>query len=301
MKTKLMDRITKNKKAYKLKIKRLSILLLVFIFINGYSMGRVRLTKEDFVFRAKEIHGNRYCYDETKFIGTNNKVNILCSVHGEFEQIAHSHLAGRGCSKCSFYEIHTNNISTIDDFISQSKQKHNNKYDYSKSVYINNVTKITIICPLHGEFKQTPQHHKRGSGCKKCGNINTGKAAIENSRGWSLKDWESKFGKKPNSVPKLYVIHCFNEYESFLKIGITMRSIDKRFCNKQLMPYNYSVIDEINDSANKIFNGEIQLKKELKEYRYKPNLKFSGWYECFICDSRIELDEIIKKLFYEQN
>lgn len=53
-------------------------------------------------------------------------------------------------------------------FIEKAKVKHNEKYDYSKVVYVNSKTKICIICPEHGEFWQQPRHHLSGSGCPKC-------------------------------------------------------------------------------------------------------------------------------------
>lgn len=58
---------------------------------------------------------------------------------------------------------------TIDEFIIQAKIIHGGKYDYSKVNYINNSTKVCIICPIHGEFWQTPNHHLSGHGCVKCG------------------------------------------------------------------------------------------------------------------------------------
>ena len=58
--------------------------------------------------------------------------------------------------------------NTLEDFIKKSQQIHNNKYDYSKVEYINNRTKVCIICPEHGEFWQTPHSHLSGCGCCKC-------------------------------------------------------------------------------------------------------------------------------------
>ena len=55
-----------------------------------------------------------------------------------------------------------------DDIIKKFNIKHNNKYDYSKVNYINLITPITIICPIHGDFKITPQVHIRGGDCQKC-------------------------------------------------------------------------------------------------------------------------------------
>lgn len=52
--------------------------------------------------------------------------------------------------------------------IEQFKKVHDDLYDYSLVNYINNTTKVNIICRKHGIFSQTPHHHKRGGGCPKC-------------------------------------------------------------------------------------------------------------------------------------
>ena len=58
---------------------------------------------------------------------------------------------------------------TKDEFIDRSRQKHGDRYDYSKVNYINADTKVCIICPKHGEFWQRPiNHYKRGQNCPKC-------------------------------------------------------------------------------------------------------------------------------------
>ncbi len=55
------------------------------------------------------------------------------------------------------------------DFVEKSKIKHNNKYNYDLVIYDNCRTKVKIICPVHGEFEQTPSAHLyAGSGCEKC-------------------------------------------------------------------------------------------------------------------------------------
>lgn len=53
-------------------------------------------------------------------------------------------------------------------FIQKAKKVHGNKYDYSKTHYVNSKTKVCIICPEHGEFWQTPNSHLSGSGCAEC-------------------------------------------------------------------------------------------------------------------------------------
>lgn len=55
-----------------------------------------------------------------------------------------------------------------EDFIRRAKSVHTNKYDYSKVVYVSANLKVCIVCPEHGEFWQTPNHHLHGCGCPKC-------------------------------------------------------------------------------------------------------------------------------------
>lgn len=56
----------------------------------------------------------------------------------------------------------------LEQFIEGARKVHGNKYDYSRVQYKNNKEKIEIICPIHGSFLQTPQHHLKGCGCPKC-------------------------------------------------------------------------------------------------------------------------------------
>ena len=56
------------------------------------------------------------------------------------------------------------------DFIEKCKQKHGDKYLYTKTNYLNSKTKIEIICPEHGSFFQKPYSHLSGNGCRKCYN-----------------------------------------------------------------------------------------------------------------------------------
>ena len=60
---------------------------------------------------------------------------------------------------------------TTESFIERANEIHNHKYNYSKSVYISAREKITIICDIHADFEQSPNHHLRGYGCPKCGII----------------------------------------------------------------------------------------------------------------------------------
>lgn len=59
-------------------------------------------------------------------------------------------------------------LLTSIEYFDKAKSKHNNKYDYSRSIYVNSRTDIVISCPDHGEFTQNAGNHKYGQGCPKC-------------------------------------------------------------------------------------------------------------------------------------
>lgn len=120
-------------------------------------------TTEEFIQKAREIHGNKYGYSKVKYINNKEKVCIICPTHGEFWQIADSHLGGQGCPKCG------GRFMDRDYFIEQANKIHGYKYNYSKVEYgKTNADKVIIICPEHGEFMQTPKNHLRGVGCPSC-------------------------------------------------------------------------------------------------------------------------------------
>lgn len=63
---------------------------------------------------------------------------------------------------------------SLDKFIEKARIVHGNKYNYSKVDYINNTTKVEIICPTHGTFYQIPKDHIKGCGCSKCSHERSG-------------------------------------------------------------------------------------------------------------------------------
>ena len=134
-------------------------------FCKANKLSKIKANSiEDFIKKAKEIHGEKYDYSKVKYVNNRTKVEIICPIHGSFWQTPNSHLANRGCLKCSGKNKHT-----VEEFINLAKKIHGNKYDYSKVNYINNSTKVCIICSEHGEFWQTPDAHINGNqGCPAC-------------------------------------------------------------------------------------------------------------------------------------
>jgi len=132
-------------------------------------MGRKSFTKEEFVEKARKVHGDKYDYSKSEYYEKRKKVCIICPIHGEFWQNAGDHMKGSNCPKC----IIDRRKSNLNDFIERANRVHNNKYDYSKVDYKTNKEKVCIICPIHGEFWQRPDKHLFAErGCSKCGGSN---------------------------------------------------------------------------------------------------------------------------------
>jgi len=123
-----------------------------------------KLTQEEYIQKAKYVHGDRYDYSKAVYTKSDETVVLVCSEHGEFKQRAADHLAGKGCSSCSG----TKKL-TQDEFLTKAVAVHGDKYDYKHVVYVNGITKVRIVCAEHGEFLQTPASHLGGHGCIVCG------------------------------------------------------------------------------------------------------------------------------------
>jgi hypothetical protein len=151
--------------------------------------GNIKLTTQFFIQKAHEIHGDKYDYSLVKYHKNNHtKIKINCKEHGEFKQIPNNHLNGSGCPKCKAEKLRNQNKtkfrgrypSSIQKFITKASKIHNNRYNYSNFQYINSQTKGIIKCPVHGEFRQTPNNHislSNTTGCPKC-NLSKGESKI---------------------------------------------------------------------------------------------------------------------------
>jgi hypothetical protein len=60
------------------------------------------LTKEQFLEKAKAVHGDRFSYEKTLYRNMRKPVKIVCPLHGEFEQSPMNHLKTDGCPKCGY-------------------------------------------------------------------------------------------------------------------------------------------------------------------------------------------------------
>lgn len=58
---------------------------------------------------------------------------------------------------------------TTREFITRANAVHGGNYDYHLTVYAHSQQKLSIVCPIHGQFLQRPSDHLAGHGCPDCG------------------------------------------------------------------------------------------------------------------------------------
>jgi hypothetical protein len=130
--------------------------------LNGMNCERDTIkSQKDFLRKAIKKHGeNKYNYSLVEYKGIENKIKIIYE-NKIYEQKAGAHLYAGLPENNKFRK-------TTQEFIEESNLIHSNVFDYSKVNYINNSIKVTIICPIHGEFDQNPNSHLQGTGCPNC-------------------------------------------------------------------------------------------------------------------------------------
>lgn len=123
-----------------------------------------RKSTSQFVTDLTAKYTGKYTVPEDfKYKTAHTPITIICAKHGLFETTANRLLSGHECPKCKGGAAYDK-----DKFVELARKVHGDKYDYSQLKYINIKAQVKIICPIHGEFWQTPDSHLRGCGCQMC-------------------------------------------------------------------------------------------------------------------------------------
>lgn len=212
--------------------------------------------KNNFIEKAKKVHGDKYNYEHTVYKNRKSKVKIVCKLHGEFEQLAASHLAGQGCIHC----YKKNLVTCQNDFIEKAKKIHGDKYNYEHTVYKNSRTKVKIVCKIHGEFEQRSFDHLKGRGCIYCANDK-----LRCSKDLFLEKAKKIHGKLYSYDEVIYI----NSKEK-IKIVCKKHGVFKQTPNDHLKGAGCSLCCRS--------RGEISISNVLKEYGifFKEQATFSG-------------------------
>lgn len=247
-----------------------------------------RYSQEEIIEEFKKIHADKYIYSNVVYNGIDTEVDIICKKHGVFKQTPYNHIHKKcGCPVCRYENLSKKYRFSINELLNRFREKHGDKYEYPflKEEYINNRSIITIVCPIHGKFKQMVIKHLQGQGCSYCNESRLEKeiavyltnSSIDFIRQQKF-DWLKH--KKPLSLdfylPKYNIaIECQGEqhYEPIEKFGgyeeyEIIKERDKiklDECNSNNVKLLYYTKYK-NVEGNNIYRNKTNLIKDIKKY-----------------------------------
>lgn len=210
--------------------------------------------KEEFINKALLKHINKYTYQNVIYKNNNEKVIITCPVHGNFQQTPKGHLSGYGCIKCLYDNKVVKPPLLLEDFIDRANKVHNNKYNYTKTNYVNAKTKLIITCKKHGDFKQKPFNHLNGKGCPVC-KASKGEIAIK-----SILDKNNINNQTEYKIPEIVSNYEYDFYLPDYRILIEFHGIQ----HYKYIPFLHNYKEDNFDKQK-----ERDLFKKDHAYRFK--------------------------------
>lgn len=129
-----------------------------------------RLTTEEFIDRARTIHGHMYDYSKAKYLNCTCFITIICNTcEREFEQSSRAHFAGSGCNTCAKNRRGDTSRFNRTQFIAKARKIHGDKFDYSLMQYQDMITPVEIRCVRCSSVThQLPTEHLYNGGCLSC-------------------------------------------------------------------------------------------------------------------------------------
>jgi len=280
------------------------------------------LNTTEFVKEAKLTHGERYDYSESNY-NSKEKIIIICKVHGKFSQSPKGHCVGLGCCKCIAESLPKDKAAKTIEFVKKARLVHGDRYDYRYVNYTRSLSKVVIICGIHGEFFQTPKYHALGRGCFECGFISISESKAGNTETFISKAREihknrydySKVDYKRTGDKVTIICEAHGEFEQ-----IAGNHLDRKGCRKcsredaassrtsttaaftekakaiHGSKYNYSKVDYSNSKTKVTIICEVH-----GEFAQKPSnhLSGDGCPGCRSSKGEIKVREILNKLNIE--
>lgn len=131
--------------------------------------GSWNYTQEEAIQLMADKHNGFYKYNKVIFKTVKDKIIVSCPIHDDFETSFDNHYnAGCGCFDCGVARRAAKKTIPWDIVFEDLKRCHGELYKYNKDTYVNNETKMEIVCEHHGSFWQSPEKHKTGQHCPEC-------------------------------------------------------------------------------------------------------------------------------------
>ena len=239
-----------------------------------------KITTESYIKKAKEIHGDKYDLSLIVYTKMHNTIKVICPEHGGFEPFALNFIDGKGCIECGRKSTTEKRKTPIDEIkkIIDTREIYYECLNIEE--YQNAHTKLTFVCPIHGEFKQTFINRKDNKRCLKCSRIEQPK-----KRKLPKEIVKERFTKYHDHEPIMETYVNINTKMKFVceKYGEFWQIPNLQFTQNQSCPKCYSnkAEKEIIDLYGNLFiyqDRKILYPKEIDfiNYKYKFGIEYNG-------------------------
>lgn len=226
-------------------------------------------TTETFKTRLSEIYGDKFGLDLVEYNGAYKPIKLVCPIHGEFK--VRACMAARGdasCKKCSSITKRLNSRIPFKEIIKRIIDKHPDFLIDENQDYVNTHTSINITCPIHGNFKMSPNDIFNGQGCPKCGKESM-KLKRSHNIDWLIKESNKIHGDKYSFEHFVYKNTKTKSYVTCKKHGDFPISADKLIYGKRGCPHC---------SSSKLETSlKMALEKNNEEFIHKCDANIFPW------------------------
>ena len=247
-----------------------------------------RIEKLDGKFKIKSIEGE----------GKLASIQIICmedESHNPLNSTTLDKLYGKNfaCPKCAHQAGQPKRTESIrkmqdtkrvergEEWRLAALKFHGNKYDYSKSDYVDAHSEILIGCPTHGFFTQTAGRHL-SAGCRQC--------ADEELKGRYTKTYFKRYPEEKTTPALLYHIKFSLFERQYFKVGITKTSVENRFSAASGKGVEYTILKTIALRLEEAFRRE---QKILEISPKTVQTSFSQQQRTFLKLIRVGTSELI--------
>tara|TARA_Y100001970_G_C14242945_1_gene866036 strand:+ start:601 stop:2628 length:2028 start_codon:yes stop_codon:yes gene_type:complete len=246
-----------------------------------------KLTNEEFIKRAREVHGDYYDYSLSNYTKAINKVIIICPIHGRFKQSPNNHInAKNGCNECGIQITKDKLSMSKDEFIERAEIIHMKKYNYDNVLVTGFHDNISIECSEHGIFTQKVSVHLLGGGCQKCsGRVSSDKNNFEKSFPALAEEFHpsKNGGEKPSDFTPFSGKKVFwlcsegHPYEASIASRTGVNNTGCPFCSGQKLGYGNDLQSKFPYHAS---HWHPTKNGKLKPNQFMPTVKTKVWWLC---------------------
>ncbi len=234
--------------------------------------NRENYTTEEWIRKAKEIHGDKYDYSIVNYVNSKTPVTIICSNHGEFEQMPSEHIGGKGCKYCAHQAFHPNDsfANIAPEIATEWDYELNKDSGYTpETIGIDSVKQFYWHCnngKPHSYHATIASRVNRHTGCAVChGKQIAYDSSVEYKCPELIKEWCDFNDLKPSEIS------CGSEIKVWWK------------CNNPIhKPYQASIYSRVHlHSGCPECSGNIKSDASYREElaQYFPNIELLNEYK----------------------